>query len=235
MSLKEGIWVVFFFFFSFINYEFIGQIKEIDSTNHDQLFSYWTNSLYQGERNVINLTCPPLDTVRIAVIGLGNRGQMALERLPNIKGVKVIAIADIDSNKVNSSFHKYFEQYEFFKPDRYYLENDWKEICKRTDIDLIYVCTHWDLHTPIAVYAMENNKHVAVEVPAALTVKECWNLVKTSEKTRKHCIQLENCMYDFFEISVLNMAQNNKFGELVHAEGAYIHDLRSLNLSLIHI
>ena len=231
MSLKEGIWVVFFFFFSFINYEFIGQIKEIDSTNHDQLFSYWTNSLYQGERNVINLTCPPLDTVRIAVIGLGNRGQMALERLPNIKGVKVIAIADIDSNKVNSSFHKYFEQHEFFKPDRYYLENDWKEICKRTDIDLIYVCTHWDLHTPIAVYAMENNKHVAVEVPAALTVKECWNLVKTSEKTRKHCIQLENCMYDFFEISVLNMAQNNKFGELVHAEGAYIHDLRSLNFS----
>ena len=127
---------------------------------------------------------------------------MALERLPNIKGVKVIAIADIDSNKVNSSFHKYFEQHEFFKPDRYYLENDWKEICKRSDIDLIYVCTHWDLHTPIAVYAMENNRHVAVEVPAALTVKECWNLVKTSEKTRKQYKQHIKNMQKSHKISI---------------------------------
>ena len=78
---------------------------------------------------------------------------------------------------------------------------------------------------------MKNDKHVAVEVPAAMTVKDCWKLVKTAEKTRKHCIQLENCMYDFFEITVLNMSQNNLFGDLVHAEGAYIHDLRALNFS----
>jgi hypothetical protein len=64
-----------------------------------------------------------------------------------------------------------------------------------------------------------------------MTVKDCWKLVKTAEKTRKHCIQLENCMYDFFEITVLNMSQNNLFGDLVHAEGAYIHDLRALNFS----
>lgn len=231
MSFKEVFCFVFLYIFICNNCNVIAQKIEIEKTNYDQLFSNWNDTFYEGETNVINLTCPPLDTVRIAVIGLGNRGQMALERLPKIQGVKIIAIADIDSNKVNSSYNKYFNHYEFLKPDRYYLKDDWKRICERKDIDLIYVCTHWDLHTPIAVYAMEHNKHVAVEVPAALTVKECWELVKTSEKTKKHCIQLENCMYDFFEISVLNMVQNNRFGELVHTEGAYIHDLRSLNFS----
>ena len=83
------------------------------------------------------------------------------------------------------------------------------------DVDLVYVCTHWDLHTPIGVYAMEQGKHVALEVPA-LTVDECWQLVNTAEKTRRHCIQLENCNYDFFEMATLNMAQQGVFGEIVH-------------------
>ena len=205
--------------------------EEANTKKLDQLFVKWTTPKYQNIDNVLQLTCPRIDTVRIAVIGLGNRGQMALERLPKIEGVKIIAIADIDSNKVNESSDKYFKDYPYSIPDKYYGNNDWQIICQRKDIDLIYVCTHWELHTPIAVFAMENDKHVAVEVPAALTIKECWQLVKTAEKTRKHCIQLENCMYDFFEISTLNMVQNNLLGELVHTEGAYIHDLRSLNFS----
>ena len=85
--------------------------------------------------------------------------------------------------------------------------DDWKKVCEREDIDLIYICTHWDLHTPIAVYAMEQGKHVATEVPAALTIDECWQLVNTAERTRRHCMQLENCNYDFFEIATLNMVQ----------------------------
>lgn len=89
--------------------------------------------------------------------------------------------------------------------------------------------THWGLHTPIAVYAMEHGKHVVTEVPAALTVSECWQLVNTSEKTRRHCMMLENCNYDFFEMTTLNMAQQGVLGEIVHTEGAYIHDLRALN------
>jgi predicted dehydrogenase len=115
--------------------------------------------------------------------------------------------------------------------DTYTGEKDWKKICERDDIDLIYVCTHWDLHTPIAVYAMEQGKHVVTEVPAAITIEECWQLVNTSEKTRRHCMQLENCNYDFFELATLNMVRQGLLGEIVHAEGAYIHDLRTNNFN----
>jgi predicted dehydrogenase len=110
--------------------------------------------------------------------------------------------------------------------DTYTGVEDWKIVCERDDIDLVYICTHWDLHTPIAVYAMEQGKHVATEVPAALTIDECWQLVNTAERTRLHCMQLENCNYDFFEMATLNMVRQGLFGEIVHAEGAYIHDLR---------
>jgi len=225
-TFKQLLFLTFFFttIFTFSQ-------QNNSSVTTEKLFVQWDNLQYQNSNNVLHLKCDPIDTVRVAVIGLGNRGQMALHRLSKIKAVKIIAIADIDTNKVKEAYTKYFKNYSYSKPEKYYGNNDWKNICQRNDINLIYVCTHWELHTPIAVYAMENDKHVAVEVPAALTLKECWQLVKTAEKTKKHCIQLENCMYDFFEIATLNMAQNNLFGELVHAEGAYIHDLRSLNFS----
>jgi predicted dehydrogenase len=77
----------------------------------------------------------------------------------------------------------------------------------------------------MALYAMEHGKHVAVEIPAATTVDDCWKLVETSERTKKHCMMLENCCYDFFELLTLNMARQGFFGEIVHVEGAYIHDI----------
>ncbi|WP_315975868.1 Gfo/Idh/MocA family protein [Parapedobacter soli] len=101
----------------------------------------------------------------------------------------------------------------------------WKAVCDRDDIDLIYIATPWKLHAPIARYAMEHGKHVAVEIPAATTVADCWSLVETSEKTKKHCVMLENCCYGFFELLTLNMARQGFFGELIHGEGAYIHDI----------
>ena len=72
---------------------------------------------------------------------------------------------------------------------------------------------------------MEHGKHVAIEVPAAMTLDEIWALINTSEKTRKHCMQLENCVYDFFELTTLNMAQQGVFGDVLHVEGSYIHNL----------
>ena len=192
------------------------QTLKVKETSTDSLFLKWDNSYEPKNNTVLNLTCPKIDTVRIAVIGLGNRGSMALERLHQIQNVKIVAIADIDSNKVNNSLNTYFKNKNIQLPLPFYEENDWKLICQRNDIDLIYVCTNWKLHTPIAVYAMEHDKHVAVEVPAALTIEECWQLVNTAEKTKKHCIQLENCMYDFFELTSLNMVQNNIFGEIIH-------------------
>ena len=217
------------FYFSFL--VFFSQEFNQDLTYQSLFVKYKSRSIFNDSKHLLEHRVEPLDTVRIAIIGLGNRGQMALERLPKINGAKVVAISDIDSTKVDESCKRYFNDEQLSPPDLYYSADDWKNICQRDDIDLVYVCTHWELHTPIAVYAMQHDKHVAVEVPAALTVKECWQLVKTAEKTKKHCIQLENCMYDFFEISVHNMSKKGLFGELVHTEGAYIHDLRALNFS----
>ena len=104
-----------------------------------------------------------------------------------------------------------------------------EKMCERPDIDLVYICTPWALHAPMAVYVMEHGKHAATEVPAAVTLDECWQLVEISEKTQKHCMMLENCCYDFFELLTLNMARQGFFGEIVHGEGAYIHDLLESN------
>ncbi len=182
----------------------------------------------EGQTDVIELKCDPIETVRVAFIGLGMRGSGAIHRFVNLEGVNIVALCDVVPENVKKAQEKLKES-GFPKAEEYTGAEDWKAICERDDIDLVYVCTHWGLHTPIAVYAMEHGKHAAIEVPAALTIDECWQLVNTAEKTRKHCIQLENCMYDFFEMTTLNMAQKGVFGEIVHAEGAYIHDLRWLN------
>jgi predicted dehydrogenase len=126
-------------------------------------------------------------------------------------------------NKMKDSAHN---------PDYYTgSEDEWKKLCDRDDLDLIYITTPWDLHTPMAVYAMEQGKHACTEVPAATTLDECWQLVETSERTRKHCMMLENCCYDFFELLTLNMARQGYFGDIVHCEGAYIHNLLKSNFS----
>lgn len=180
-----------------------------------------------GQSDVIELRCEPLENVRIAIIGLGMRGQEAVRRLSYLDSVTITAIADIVPLRTEQALKILLEMNKPL-PATYTGPDDWKMVCQREDVDLVYVCTHWDLHTPIAVEAMLNGKHVAVEVPAALTIEECWQLVNTAEKTRRHCMMLENCNYDFFELATLNMAQQGFFGEIVHAEGAYIHDLREL-------
>jgi len=108
-------------------------------------------------------------------------------------------------------------------------ENIWKKLVEMPDLDLIYICTPWVWHTPMSVYAMENGKHVACEVPICRTIDEAWQLVETSEKTKKHCMMLENCCYDFFELLTLNMARQGMFGDIIHGEGAYIHNLMGYN------
>ena len=98
-------------------------------------------------------------------------------------------------------------------------------LCERPDVDLVYIVTDWKHHTPMALYAMQHGKHVAIEVPAALDMDEIWALIDTSEKTRRHCMMLENCVYDYFEITTLNMVQQGLLGEVIHGEGSYIHNL----------
>lgn len=174
--------------------------------------------------NMSGFSAPKLDTVRIGFIGTGNRGSAAVLRMNKIGGVVIKAIADLRPDKANAA--KSSIQASGQDPMIYTGSADeWKKLCEREDVDLIYIATPWELHTPMAVYAMNHGKHVCVEVPAATTVEECWQLVETSERTRKHCMMLENCCYDFFELLTLNMARQGFFGEVVHAEGAYIHDL----------
>jgi hypothetical protein len=99
---------------------------------------------------------------------------------------------------------------------------------KRDDVDFAYIATLWEWHVPHAVAAMQNGKHALVEVPAATTLADCWKLVDTSEKTRRHCIMLENCCYGYTELMVLNMIRDGMFGDLLYGEAAYLHDLRRL-------
>jgi hypothetical protein len=194
-------------------------IKEAASASHPQVF------------NMSGYAAPKLDKVRIGFIGLGNRGPGAVERISNIDGVEIVGLCDKDISRVAKG-QKILEKHGLPKAKEYGGSEDaWKEMCENPGIDLIYICTPWHLHTPMAVYAMENNKHAATEVPAAVTVEEAWQLVETSERTKKHCMMLENCCYDFFELLTLNMARQGFFGEIVHVEGAYIHTLIDSNFS----
>ena len=199
-----------------------------DPKNKNEGFEKSGSSLF----NMCGYSAPKLETVRIGFIGLGNRGPAAVLRTSKIEGVDIKALCDIRPEKANSAKKKLAEATKAFNPQLYSgSENEWKKVCDRNDIDLIYIATPWNLHAPMAVYAMKQGKHVATEVPAAVTVEECWQLVETSEKTRKHCMILENCCYDFFELLTLNMARQGFFGEIVHCEGAYIHDLLESNFS----
>ena len=180
--------------------------------------------------NMSGYAAPKLEKVRVGFIGLGNRGMAAVERLNKIEGVEIMALCDLRGEKVNEA--KKTVEASGHKPGLYHTSPDaWKKLCERTDIDLVYIVTPWALHTPMAVFSMNHGKHVCVEVPAAKTIEECWQLVETSERTKKHCMMTENCCYDFSELLTLNMARQGFFGEIVHGECAYIHGLNDLMFS----
>ncbi len=180
--------------------------------------------------NMSGYAAPKIDKVRIGFIGLGMRGPGAVDRISFIDGVEIKALCDKDPARASKA-QEILQKKGLPKAKEYSGEEGWKAMINNEDLDLVYICTPWNFHTPMAVYAMEHGKHAASEVPIAVTLDECWQLVETSERTKKHCMMLENCCYDFFEMLTLNMARNGLLGEVVHAEGAYIHDLRDLNFS----
>lgn len=181
-----------------------------------------------GQTDVLGLTRPAMDTVHIGLVGLGARGSGAIERLFYAGGT-IVALCDIDSARVSNA-NKKLQKLGVPAAQEYYGGTDaYKKMLEQENIDLVYICTTWDYHTPIAVAAMNAGKNAVIEVPAAMTIDQCWQLVNTAEKTRMHCMMLENCTYDRFETAVLNMVQKGVFGEVVHVEGAYDHDLRGYN------
>jgi predicted dehydrogenase len=199
--------------------------SSVFSSSYDAFNCQESNPAYF---NMCGFAAPKLDTVRIGFIGVGNRGSSAVQRMTHIEGTSIKAICDIRPEKANAA--KKGLEGSIHTPDIYTgAVDEWKRMCDRKDIDLVYIATPWALHTPMAVYAMNQGKHVCTEVPAAKTIAECWQLVTVSERTRKHCIILENCCYDFFELLTLNMNRQGLLGEIVHGEGAYIHTLLEAN------
>lgn len=181
-----------------------------------------------GQKDVLALAAPKLDTVRVGFIGLGMRGPNAVRRFTNIPGTKIVALCDLHPERVEKA-QVHLDKAGRSRAAEYSGSEDaWKQLCERDDIDLIYIATDWVRHADMMIYAMEQGKHVACEVPAAMTLDEIWSIVNTAERTQKHAFQLENCVYDYFELTTLNMAQQGIFGEILHVEGAYIHDLQNI-------
>ncbi|MCH5319376.1 MAG: Gfo/Idh/MocA family oxidoreductase [Paramuribaculum sp.] len=177
-----------------------------------------------GQEHVLGLTTPKMDKVRVAFVGLGMRGPWAVNRFANIPGVEIVALCDYDSVRAEKS-QKYLREQGLAPADIYFGEDGYKAIAERPDVDLVYIATDWDHHFPVAKYAMEQGKHTAIEVPSAMNLEQCWELIDLSEKNRLHCMILENCCYDYYELNALEMAQAGVFGEILRAEGAYIHNL----------
>jgi hypothetical protein len=181
-----------------------------------------------GAAPVIGLKFEKRDTVRLGIIGVGARGFGMLGEWLAVDNVQVTAICDIDKAQLDKAV-KRIEQAGQKAPATYgQNERDYENLCRRDDIDFIYIATPWEWHVPMCVAGMTNGKHVGTEVPAAVTLKECWELVEVSEKTQRHCVIMENCCYGWSEMMVLNMVKAGMFGELLHAECAYNHDLRGI-------
>ena len=173
----------------------------------------------------MQLRCEPIECVRIGFVGLGVRAKRAVHRMMHIDGCKVVALCDLVDENINEAAAIVTES-GHTAPATFTGKDGWKQLCELPYIDLVYICTDWASHADIAIYAMQQGKHVATEVPAATTITDCWRLVDTAEQTQRHCIMLENCCYDEFELCTINMAQQGVLGDIIHAEGSYLHDLR---------
>jgi hypothetical protein len=184
-----------------------------------------------GHKPVHDLATKPLDKVRVAHIGL-SRGMTHLEDSLKLDFVEVVAVCDLRENRAQDAAGRCGKA-RGKRPDVYGgSEHIWEEMVARDDIDVVYISTPWAWHVPMAMGAMQHGKHAFVEVSAAVTVDDCWKLVDTSERTQRHCVMLENCCYGENELFVLNMVREGVFGELTHAECAYIHDLRGVLFAL---
>ena len=172
----------------------------------------------------------PMETVRIGYVGVGGMGTSHVRNLLKIKGAEIRAVCDIVPEHVERA-QKLTVEAGQPKPEGYSRsKTDFKRLCERDDLDLVYTATPWEWHVPVMLAAMESEKHAATEVPAAYTIGDCWKLVETSERLKKHCVMMENCCYDRVELMILNMVRKGLLGEILHAEVGYLHDLRDVKL-----
>ena len=184
-----------------------------------------------GPARLLDFKVAPIDPVRIAFVGVGGMGSAHVRNFLKIDGVEIKAVCDIVEERT-ALIQKWCEEAGRPRPEAYFRgELDFRRLCERPDIDIVYTATPWEWHVPVCVAAMEAGKHAATEVPAAYTIEDCWKLVETAEKAQRHCIMMENCCYDRPEMLFLNLVKKGLLGEIFHAEAGYLHDLRKVKLN----
>lgn len=170
----------------------------------------------------------PMETVRIGMVGVGLQGTAHVRNLLRIEGCVIQAVCDIVPEKVERA-RDLVEEAGFPRPSGYARgPRDFERLIGEEELDLVFTATPWEWHVPVCLEAMENGKHAATEVPAAYTMEGCWRLVEWAEKYEKHCVMMENVNYGRWEMTVFNMVRQGLFGEILHAEGGYLHDLRAI-------
>ena len=174
---------------------------------------------------------PAIPEVRIGFVGVGGQGGSHVRNMLRVPGARITAVCDIAPERV-ALMQKLVVEAGQKEPAAYAKgPRDFERLCESQDVDLVFNATPWEWHVPVCVSAMKNGKHAATEVPAAMTIDECWELVETAEKTRRHCVMMENCNYGRAEMMVFNMVRQGLFGEILHAEGGYLHDLREIKFA----
>ena len=173
---------------------------------------------------------PAIPKVRIGFVGVGGMGSAHVNNLLKIEGCVIGAVCDIVPEKVER-VQKQVEAAGFPRPKGFSNgPRDFERLCQE-DLDLVYTATPWEFHVPVCLAAMKAGKHAATEVPMAYRLDDLWELVETSEKLQKHCVMMENCCYGRTELAILHMVRKGVFGELLHCEGGYLHDLREIKFS----
>ena len=184
-----------------------------------------------GPAPVKPFAADPIDIVRVGFVGVGGMGGAHVRNFLGLEGIEIVALCDIDSAR-NEEVSSWVTDDGRAPPAMYGRdETDFVRMCETEDLDLVFTATPWEWHVPVCVSAMENGKHAATEVPAAYTTDDCWRLVEYAEKYRKHCVMMENCNYDRPEMMVFHMARLGLFGDILHAECGYLHDLREIKFS----
>jgi predicted dehydrogenase len=171
---------------------------------------------------------PPIETVRIGFVGIGLQGGGHVQNFLKIPGCRITAVCDIREERTKWASDQIVKAGHPAPASYTRGPRDFERLCETEDLNLVFTATPWEWHVPVMLSAMKNGKHTATEVPAAMTLEDCWAIVEMAEKQRKHCLMMENCNYDWPAMMAFNMVRQGLFGELLHAEGGYLHDLRGI-------
>jgi predicted dehydrogenase len=165
-----------------------------------------------------------MKSFNVGVIGLGNRGAWwVTDMLAALDCVNIVGLCDVYRDRIDETARKLKKK---GLPAPQVQTDDWKALIDTPEVDTVLVFSAWSNHVPAAVYSMSKGKPVAVEVGGAYGIEDCWELVKTYEKSNTPFMLLENCCYGEYELMALNMARHGLFGDIVHCDGGYLHDLR---------